>query len=119
MLIALAHSGGVPSDVPLLTRAADPELAADTVYAAGMSDHRDLPLIATATALDGTTAQASARWWQHTGPAITDSHLPPGGHPAPARRPDTGRAPGVAWAIPSPAHGQETRAAHTSRSQPS
>ncbi|TWP38339.1 hypothetical protein [Leekyejoonella antrihumi] len=72
LLRALAHSGGVPRQLDLLEHAADPQLVASSVYAAGMSNHPDLPRLATDPEWTGTPTQASAIWWQHTGPAITD-----------------------------------------------
>ncbi|GGB15034.1 hypothetical protein GCM10011492_00880 [Flexivirga endophytica] len=72
MLVALAHSGGVPAHVDLVAFAAEPELVSTVVYAAGMSNHPDLARLAAGARTAGVQAQRSAIWWQQTGAAISE-----------------------------------------------
>lgn len=72
LLVALAHCGRRPS-IELAPLAADPSLAADVVYAAGMTGHPDLQWFATRPELAGTELQQTAAWWLRTGPAVTDA----------------------------------------------
>ena len=75
VLVALAHSGGVPATVDLLHHTADPEHAIDAVYAAGMSNHPDLQTMVTSSALADTPVRSAATWWCRTGPAIADRSM--------------------------------------------
>ena len=113
MLVALANAGGVPDRVPLADRAADPDQAADAVYAAGMSGHRDLEHIAASSRFGDSAVQTDARWWLREGPAVTDD---PGAHGT-ARTDGADRAPsvdlrrtmpGVAWTLPRSASSSRT-----------
>ncbi|TWP33472.1 hypothetical protein [Leekyejoonella antrihumi] len=72
ILRAMAHAGGVPTELSLLREAREPAHAKDAVYAAGMSAHRDLAAMATSRELAGTATQRSADWWRNSGPAVTD-----------------------------------------------
>jgi len=72
VLRALAQCGGVSEAVDLTAYLTEPEEAGDVVYAAGMSDHSALRVLAASEDLPDPGLQRAAQWWRRIGPAVTD-----------------------------------------------